>query len=739
MTRFTFRFFVALVGITVFSACQKEEQVDTAPDFAEVSNFKELVVPDNFNFSTEQNLNYRFQLVNSIYQDKYRLELFQEQPNATGNGLIQALLLSPDETVSGNFKAPATVTKMYLRLTAPDGSSTTIEKDIQGAAVEHVFGASQSGKKGKAGAVSPSCASGCDEDLNQRNQNNISINGNQPGKVFCLSDKNINSININKPNVTLRLCGRIQLNSLNLNNGSSLEITDGAQVVVNTISLNSANGAITVYDASLRVKRDFRPNGKVINYGSLQIDENMAINGQGSMTNNGSILIDKKFDHNGLLFTNNGQLTIKDRFTLNGISQTINQCNITVAKQTTVNSSLENHGLLSVDDKLVFNGGGGSSMHNGAMISAREMTFNAEVKGVGTTSLLKLTNNKITRINGGGKISGSLDLCDDNGIETNTGRIEAPAQESCNAYIPTSNCNPEGNGTPQVADADGDGVADENDLYPNDSRRAAESFYPASNSFATLAFEDLWPFQGDYDFNDLVIDYQYKMVLNANNDVVDVEAQYVTRAIGGAFKNGFGIQLEVAPAAIASISGQNLSAGYISTNSNGTESGQAKAVVIIYDDATEILTNRGGSFVNTVEGNPFVVADTQTVRISFSSAQNAANLGGAPYNPFIIVDQDRGKEIHLSDEQPTDLANTNLLGTGDDNSSSAGNRYYKTEGNLPWAINVTTGFAYPEEKKDILTVYNFFDTWAQSGGLRATDWAQDAPGYITDDVFSNGL
>ena len=121
--------------------------------------------------------------------------------------------------------------------------------------------------------------------------------------------------------------------------------------------------------------------------------------------------------------------------------------------------------------------------------------------------------------------------------------------------------------------------------------RAANSYFPGENSYGTVAYEDLWPAFGDYDFNDLVVDYRYQQVLNANNEVVDLKARFVSRAMGGSLDNGFGIALDVAPSAISSVSGTRYFNNVVSTNANGTESGQSNAVIIIYDDASQVLVN----------------------------------------------------------------------------------------------------------------------------------------------------
>ena len=55
--------------------------------------------------------------------------------------------------------------------------------------------------------------------------------------------------------------------------------------------------------------------------------------------------------------------------------------------------------------------------------------------------------------------------------------------------------------------------------------------------------------------------------------------------------------------------------------------------------------------------------------------------------------------------------------------------YYKTDKNLPWAINIPTVFEYPIEKQDITQAHLHFADWAQSDGTLYTDWYEDKPGY----------
>jgi LruC domain-containing protein len=278
-------------------------------------------------------------------------------------------------------------------------------------------------------------------------------------------------------------------------------------------------------------------------------------------------------------------------------------------------------------------------------------------------------------------------------------------------------------------DIDGDGVGDTRDEFPNDPTRAFSSYTPSKTTFATLAYEDLWPSRGDYDFNDLVVDYQVQEIYNANNQVVDIKLKSVVKAVGASFKNGWGFQLPVAPSTVKKVSGQSLKNNYITTSANGTEAGQTKAVIMVFDNAFDKIKRVGADFVNTVQNQPHSVGDTMSVTVEFNSPIASSVLGNAPYNPFLVVNFERGKEIHLPNQAPTDKADAKLFGTSHDRSNPTKNTYYKNWKNLPWAIHLPVSFDYPYEKKEILSGHLNFSKWAESGGTQFADWYLDKTGY----------
>jgi LruC domain-containing protein len=274
-------------------------------------------------------------------------------------------------------------------------------------------------------------------------------------------------------------------------------------------------------------------------------------------------------------------------------------------------------------------------------------------------------------------------------------------------------------------DTDGDGVPDNLDAYPTDPTRAFNSYYPNQVDFGTFVFEDLWPGYGDYDCNDLVVNFNYTIVTNAQNNVVDLIAKLKIKAAGASLNNGFGFSLATTPANVASVTGCIKLGNSVIIDPNGYEAGHTTSTVIIPFDAVNTLLGRG--MVNTIKGGPTVQTELQTVTTHFQTPQ--ASIGTPPFNPFIFINQERGKEVHLKDQPSTELVNPVYFGTANDASNPAQNFYYRSTTGLCWAFEIPVDFQYPVETVDILQTYLHFAEWAQSSGAVYPDWYMDKPGY----------
>ncbi len=268
----------------------------------------------------------------------------------------------------------------------------------------------------------------------------------------------------------------------------------------------------------------------------------------------------------------------------------------------------------------------------------------------------------------------------------------------------------------EETDTDGDGILDKDDSFPNDPETAFELFTPSQYGKGTVAFEDLWPSNGDYDFNDMALSYQAIVILNAQNLAVQVDFVCNVKSNAAGYVNGVGLEIEnLLPSQIESVTGPIYTQNFIDLNTNGTEANQEKAVIILTDDVDNLL--------NEI-----------TISIKLTQPMDTNLLGAAPFNPFIIVNKEREKEIHLPYRNVTTLGDANFEYNGV-NRDTDGN--YISESGFPWGISVIHDFKVPKESVAINAAYNFFNNWATSGGNEFRDWYKDNPGNRNNDKLKN--
>ncbi len=277
-------------------------------------------------------------------------------------------------------------------------------------------------------------------------------------------------------------------------------------------------------------------------------------------------------------------------------------------------------------------------------------------------------------------------------------------------------------------------------------REEVYTYYPAEGKFGTICFEDYWPSSGDYDFNDAVIDYNVIAVADdASSDFVErIEMTLFLRARGAGYQNGFGMSFRYG------WSWQGPFHDISSFTVNGIEITKEETFYpsyILIPNLSEDMPH-----FNTIPeqglSSPPVRYD---VVITFAQPIDEWDLELPLQNPFLIVDQDRGREVHISGDMPTSFANPDYVRTGEDYSdpevfdpenfksvSMMGYTTYVTEYNFPWAINIYEGpddqlYSYPIEEADISWGYSSFEGWVTS--WFPADWYQ--PQYIVPEfIFS---
>lgn len=238
-----------------------------------------------------------------------------------------------------------------------------------------------------------------------------------------------------------------------------------------------------------------------------------------------------------------------------------------------------------------------------------------------------------------------------------------------------------------------------------DDEQVMPPYMVAIEARGILGFEDNWPYTGDYDLNDIVVKYDSKLYLDYDYDYVGLDDTYTFLNNGGKYTNGFAVEYGFPTSAI------DFEKTLISAT-NGValpefDTSTEKATLMLLEDGKDIPT-----------GTEYKIT------LVFKQPQPMFGFVQPPYNPFVHIDTVPGalrKEAHLSDKQPSAKADRNLLGTGDDRSSNG--RYYITDGDYPFAINLSgaESFFVPEGK-EVGEIYPGYHGWVASKGTENKDW-----------------
>ena len=199
----------------------------------------------------------------------------------------------------------------------------------------------------------------------------------------------------------------------------------------------------------------------------------------------------------------------------------------------------------------------------------------------------------------------------------------------------------------------------------------------------TYAFEDIWPSGGDYDLNDVVVEYN-TTVNAADNYVTSIVDKYkvVTRRGAATFHNAFGY--------------------VVNDNYGGSVSFDVAGFVKEADNQYIVFANAN----DEIEKSFMVTRNIPVNKVKASDYHR-------DYNPFIVVNYVKGAknriEVHLPKYAATSWASSNNGGE---------NAYYvNKDGKYPFAIdlNGVVGFDQVSERATIgnTNEYPLFNKWVE--------------------------
>lgn len=247
------------------------------------------------------------------------------------------------------------------------------------------------------------------------------------------------------------------------------------------------------------------------------------------------------------------------------------------------------------------------------------------------------------------------------------------------------------------------------------ANRRQMGFYPSMGGYGTLLFEDSWPNQGDYDFNDLVARYQ--IVTNGDNDgVISMDVWIQLTALGGVFPYQLGLMLDgIATDRIASIyKGEEVGEWDLTSTGNETATFLFK-----WENLKGMF---GGNFYNT-ENEYQVDYNVWGKQVAFFSIQfkDKVQVNGNSFNFFI--GWPGRSEIHLMGYRPTDAYATAYGKVVADNPLLLNpDTYYKSTKGFVWGLKVPESIAHTREGVDFNSAYKNFAGWVLSGGRENQDW-----------------
>jgi len=236
-----------------------------------------------------------------------------------------------------------------------------------------------------------------------------------------------------------------------------------------------------------------------------------------------------------------------------------------------------------------------------------------------------------------------------------------------------------------------------------------------STTMGVYAFEDLWPNKGDYDLNDVIVDYKHEKLMSKQSNEKEYkiikETFYLTTYQNYVdLKSGLALKLNT-PVSPSSVVMKKMAAG-------STEVVEANYAVA---DGVYYLTSDVKAELGT----------TYIIEVNYSKGQTTNSL--ASVQPFIYREEanDMTWEVHIPFEAPTSKMVLGYFGTKDDASIPEEGKYFVRDSDYPFAFflygaNIenfkNTILKRENESKKIDEIYPGFLKWSTTQGAEDADW-----------------
>ncbi|NDV81927.1 LruC domain-containing protein [Bacteroides sp. 51] len=759
------RLLLLYVFTILLVSCSEKDYYD--PEFKSNNPLKEIVVPTGFDWSLTTSINLNVTVddqFNGAYF--YSVEVFDEDPvNNKPLSPIAKGVAKKDVTFSTRITVNKEIMGIFIKQTDPQNRSVTRYYDIADE-INATFVTASSGTRALGSRTHIDIPEVPKEyknvptdfiELTNPGQNRELISG----KSYVLTDNYTGNFLYwsNGQNIRLYIAEGVKWT---IENAQSFQayltviLTEGASIEAKSVSFVNGSDLVTATNASFKAETiQFTNNGSsFLNWGSLSVNtftmpnsneaknygtinanqiilpnesdfvnygiieaSKLTLNSNSDLTNNYSLIINGEIEmtNGGNVITNNQQIKCTNLSLTNGTLN--NNCYFECQKKISTNRATINLNKGYIIAQIMELGGTKIYFNNGSMMEAKEKidhTTQASTYNGGTTSRGLMKAPEIT--GQGFTYEGNLTIECDNHVEKNqyweNYKIVSPAEIT-------------GYGKSTVYIEDCIGIRNNGD----EGEEPEDPEFPIINTDGksyTYLFEDQWPFYGDYDMNDIVI--QIKNITHSSNNSNKVEKyqfDFILQAIGANKVLAIATSLErINPANVKSVTYSASTPTSFDVN-NGVEKGQNTAVIPLIDNARVFLNHPIG-YVNTETLN-VTNLPTITVTVEFNNPVDLTDLSIDDFNLFIMADvniipatSNQRKEIHVYGFSPTSKADTSYFGNNDDASNTY--TYYASRNNLAWGITIPDDFKWAKENTPLTQAYTEFSSWITSNGTQNPDW-----------------
>ncbi|MFT5277444.1 MAG: LruC domain-containing protein [Glaciecola sp.] len=271
------------------------------------------------------------------------------------------------------------------------------------------------------------------------------------------------------------------------------------------------------------------------------------------------------------------------------------------------------------------------------------------------------------------------------------------------------------------------------------------SFYPSASEWATIAFEDNWPSIGDYDFNDLVMNYRISEY-RRDGEVIRVKLEGQVAAVGASYHNGFAFHLPGISRDTIDENAIRFTINDVPQNASPLESGREQAIAIISNDVWDFVSaGESCKYYRSERGCGSKIQMRFSMTLPMEQPIPDQQMPEFPYDPFLFATEGydhslafglppgRAYEIHLPNKAPTEAFRADFFERRQDRSEPENGRYFVNENGMPWAINVGVEWQYPLEYMDVVYAYPFFPSFIANQGSVNADW------YILENANVNNI